>query len=174
MLIDAQNHISKKIKSKLLIVGDGPDIDKYKKMAKKQGDNVIFTGAVPWEEIPYYYASADIFATASVSETQGLTVIEAMAASLPVVCADDSAFKATVVDDLNGKIFKNKREYKKYMVDILTNEDEKKKLSKQARITADSHSLKYYAEKILDVYNCAIKQNAKKSILTKIKEYFKG
>ena len=174
LLIDAQNHISKKMKSKLLIVGDGPDIDKYKKMAKKQGDNVIFTGAVPWEEIPYYYASADIFATASVSETQGLTVIEAMAASLPVICADDSAFKTTVVDDLNGKMFKNKREYKKYMLDILTNEEKLKKLSKQARITADSHSLKYYAEKILDVYNCAIKQNAKKSILTKIKEYFKG
>lgn len=176
LLIEAQSFLAKKTNVKLLIVGNGPDIDNYKKLSKKlkQEENITFVGAVPWEEIPYYYASADIFATPSVTETQGLTVIEAMASSLPVMCAYDSAFENTVVDDLNGKFFKNKKEYKKYMLDILTDEKKLEKMSKQARITADTHSLKYYAEQILDVYKCAIKQTEKKSLIERIKDYFKG
>ena len=65
---------------------------------------------VPWAEIPNYYQLADLFVTASKTETQGLTVIEAMAASKPPICIDDESFNLTVTDDLNGKIFKNKRE----------------------------------------------------------------
>ena len=74
---------SKKIK--LLIVGDGPDLNDNKKYVRdnKLEKQVIFTGKVPWENIPEYYLISDVFATASTSETQGLTVIEAMAASLP-------------------------------------------------------------------------------------------
>ena len=45
---------------------------------------------------------ADVFATASQTETQGLTVIEAMASSLPVVCINDESFNDTVIDGLNG------------------------------------------------------------------------
>ena len=75
-------------------------------------DNVIFTGKVPWNEIPNYYAIADIFTTASKTETQGLTVIEAMAAGLPVVALDDDSFRNVVIDGLTGYLFKNKIWYK--------------------------------------------------------------
>ena len=65
-----------------MIVGDGPDIDKYKKQVSKNklDDYVIFTGRIVYRDVPKYYRLADIFATASTSETQGLTVIEACAA----------------------------------------------------------------------------------------------
>jgi len=46
-------------------------------------------------------------------------------------------------------------------------------MSKQARITADSHSLKYYAEKILDVYNSKIKKEENKNFFEKLKETLK-
>lgn len=146
-------------KAKLLIVGDGPDLNKYKSYVKKQGleKNIIFTGKVPWDSVAEYYLISDVFTTASRTETQGLTVIEAMAASLPVVCIDDESFTNTVIDNLNGKIFKNKRGYKKAIIELYNNPKELKKLSKQARVSAEMHSSKYFVESILDVYKIAIK-----------------
>ncbi len=175
-LIETQANLIKQFKVKLLIVGSGPDLDHFKQMTKKLKieKQVIFTGAVPWEEVPYYYGISDIFATASVTETQGLTVIEAMAAGLPVVCADDEAFRDVVVDGLNGRLFKTKRQYKKCMEEILSNQEMLKSMKKQARITAESHSLKYYAEKILDVYNCAIGTEDKTGMIRKFLDQLKG
>ena len=164
-------------KAKLLIVGDGPDLNKYKDFVKRQGleENIIFTGKVPWENISEYYLIADVFTTASKTETQGLTVIEAMAASLPVVCINDESFTNTVIDNLNGKIFKNKRGYKKAIIELYNDPKELKKLSKQARISAEMHSSKYFVESILDVYKIAIKNKPKTIIplVGKIKNILK-
>ena len=156
--------ISKKIK--LLIIGDGPDLDYYKNYVVKNNidNNVIFTGKVPWEEITSYYIISDVFATASQTETQGLTVIEAMAASLPVVCINDESFVDTVIDDLNGIIFNNRREYKRAISKLYRDRGLLKRLSNQARIAAESHSSKYFAEQILDVYKIAIKNKPKHKI----------
>lgn len=164
-------------KAKLLIVGDGPDLNKYKTFVKKQGleENIIFTGKVPWESIAEYYLIADVFTTASKTETQGLTVIEAMAASLPVVCINDESFTNTVIDNLNGKIFKNKRGYKKAIIELYNDPKELKRLSNQARISAEMHSSKYFVESILDVYKIAIKNKPKTIIplVGKIKNILK-
>ena len=146
-------------KAKLLIVGDGPDLNKYKTFVKKQGleENIIFTGKVPWESIAEYYLISDVFTTASKTETQGLKVIEARAASLSVGGIIDESFTNTVIDNLNGKIFKNKRGYKKAIIELYNDPKELKRLSKQARLSADMHSSKYFVESILDVYKIAIK-----------------
>ena len=160
LLLDGHKEIVDKKKNvNLIIVGDGPDIDKYKEKAKKLGiiDHVIFTGKVPWEEVPLYYHLGKMFATASKSETQGLTVIEAMAASVTPICIDDESFRNTVVDDLNGKIFFTKDEYVKIVLDLIDNPKKLQSLSNQARINAETHSSKFYAEQALVVYNTAIK-----------------
>ncbi len=176
VLLENEVALAKKYHTKLLIVGSGPDLEHFKEMTKKLKieRQVIFTGAVPWEEVPYYYSISDIFATASVTETQGLTVIEAMAAGLPIVCADDEAFRDVVVDGLNGKMFKTKRQYRKCMEQILEDKKILNSMKKQARITAEAHSLKYYAEKILDVYNCAIGSEKKEGIIGKLIHNLKG
>ena len=171
--------ISKKMKVKLLIVGDGPDMGMYKKYVEKKNlsNDVIFTGKVPWENIPDYYLISNVFATASVTETQGLTVIEAMAASLPVVCINDESFTGTVVENLNGKIFENKKGYIKAINTLYDDKDLLKRLSKDARHSAELHSSKYFAEAVLDVYDLAIKHQDKKlsiPLIDKIKGLFKG
>ena len=77
-LLESHEEIIKKHNNaKLLIVGDGPDINKYKELSIKYkiDNNTIFTGKVPWDDMPKYYQIADVFATASRSETQGLTVV---------------------------------------------------------------------------------------------------
>lgn len=169
------NHVKLNKKMKLLIVGNGPDLDHFKNLAKKLKieDRVIFTGAIPHYDIPIYYAISNIFVTASVTETQGLTVIEAMAASVPVVCADDDSFKDAVVDDLNGYFFKNSEEYITAIERIYKDKDKYKMMCNQARVTAESHSLKYYAEKVLDVYERAIESNKPNTLIDKLKNIVK-
>ncbi len=162
VLIDGQKEIIKRYKNvKLMIVGDGPDMEYFKKMVSnyKLENNVIFTGKVPYDDIPIYYGVADVFATASQTETQGLTVIEAMAASLPVLAIDDDSFRLTVVNDLNGYLFKDLKEYIKHVYYLIENPKEYSKIKKQARVSADVHSSKYFAERVLDVYKIAIETN---------------
>lgn len=169
-LIDNQEYFTKKNKNiKLVIVGSGPDYDKYKEKIKKLNleENIILTGKVPYNEIQYYYNLGNVFVTASTTETQGLTVIEAMSASVPVVCIDDESFRNTVVNGLNGYLFKTKEEYIKYIEELISNKTKTKKLANQARISTDQYSSKYYAERVLDVYKKTIKEN-------KVKRTFLG
>ena len=160
-LISAHEYLAKNYKSKLLIVGDGPDLERYKKLAHKLNldEYVIFAGKVPWEDVTLYYQIADVFATASTSETQGLTVIEAMAASLPVVAVNDESFNTVIVDGLNGHLFETKHQYKKYVESFINEPSKLKQFSKQARINADTYSSKYFGERVLDVYKAAIGQD---------------
>ena len=160
-LISAHEYLAKNYKSKLLIVGDGPDLERYKKLAHKLDldEYVIFAGKVPWEDVTLYYQIADVFATASTSETQGLTVIEAMAASLPVVAVNDESFNTVIVDGLNGHLFETKHQYKKYVESFINEPSKLKQFSKQARINADTYSSKYFGERVLDVYKAAIGQD---------------
>ena len=180
LLINAHKELVKKYDANLLIIGDGPDADSFKKLAVKNKveDNVIFTGKVPWEEVGKYYQLADIFATASRTETQGLTVIEAMAASLPVVAVDDESFRNAIIENVNGYLFDTKREYVKRVSDLLDDKKKLKKFSDQARINADSFSSKYFADRVLKVYKLAIKnantKNKDKTIINGFKNVLKG
>ena len=179
VLIEAHQELAREYKAKLLIVGDGPDMDTYKNLVHKLkiDDNVIFTGKVPWTEVTLYYQIADIFATASKSETQGLTVIEAMAASLPVVAVDDESFRNVIIDGLNGHLFDTKKEYRKYVKSFIDEPSKLQQFSKQARINADTYSSKYFAERVLDVYRLAINgetSEEKNSVKNGFKATLKG
>lgn len=70
---------------RLLIVGDGPDLDGCRARA---GDGVIFTGRREGEDLSRLYASADLFVFPSTTDTFGNVMLEAMASALPVIVAD--------------------------------------------------------------------------------------
>ena len=165
-------------KCKLLIIGDGPDVDKLKAQVSdlKLNDNVIFTGKVPWSDVHEYYQLGSIFVSASHTETQGLTLLEAMAAGIPVVALDDEAFKDVVVDDLNGYLFKDEKGYISSIEKLMNDKKKYERMCKQARINGEAHSSKYYAEKVLDVYNMALGDSVsggKKSFSSRMKNVIK-
>ena len=159
---------------KLLIIGDGPDMEQYQKLVLKLKleKNVVLVGKVPYDEMPNYYQLADIFVTASHTETQGLTVIEAMAAGITPVCIQDESFQDAVIDGLNGRFFKNKNEYIKIIKDLNDHPDKLTQFAKQARVNAEAHSSKYYAERVLDVYK--LTQNKKKNFFQNMIENIKN
>lgn len=173
------NLVKKNKNAKLIIVGSGPDLDCLKELSKKLklDDNIIFTGKVPWSEVCLYYNLATVFTTASHTETQGLTVIEAMAASLPVVALDDEAFNTIIINDLNGYLFKDKGEYCSCMEKLMNNKGLCIKMGNQARINSNPYSSRYYAERVLDVYYLALGgrplKKDKKTFFGRFKNVFK-
>ena len=163
-LINVIKELKEKIPNlKLLIIGDGPDKEKYEKVSKELGcgKNIIFTGKVPWEKIPVFYHLGNLFITASKTETQGLTIIEAMAAGLPSLCMEDVAFHTMVFEDLNGKFFETEDECQKVILELYKDKKKLETLSKQAIIQAGHCSTAQYAESVLLVYDHAMKNKSK-------------
>lgn len=97
--------------TKLLIVGGGPYARHLQKKAQNLGlhKSVIFTGLVPDEDLPSYYAAADIFAMPCRTRGRGLDVeglgivfLEASAAGVPVIVGDSGGAPETVQDEVTG------------------------------------------------------------------------
>ena len=98
---------------KFLIVGDGPAKEDLEKQAKKLGIDpyVIFTGMVPPDEVQNYYQLGDVFVSASTSETQGLTYIEAAANGLPLLCRQDDCLADVLQEGENGYEYTSAEEF---------------------------------------------------------------
>ena len=105
-------------KVKLVIAGDGPDVKMLKEHVERLTleDYVIFTGAIAHEDVGNYYKMADLFVSASDTETQGLTYIEALAAGTQCVVYDTDYTEHVFDDEMYGKIFTTKKEM---LADIL-------------------------------------------------------
>ena len=179
-LIETEKMLTEKNKNiKLLIVGDGPDKEKYEQYANslKIANNCLFVGKAKWEEMPYYYQISNVFVTASLTETQGLTVIEAMASSITPVCINDEAFHSMVTDELNGLFFNTKEELANCILKLFKDKKLLHKLNNQARIASEQYSSKFYSERVLEVYKRAIQTKRGENrfgFISKLAKKFKG
>lgn len=88
----------------LVLVGDGPERENLEDRVRDMGlgQRVHFVGKVPYDEVPRYLVMADAFVTASVTEVHPLSVIEAMAAGLPVVGVRSPGVGDMVVHEETG------------------------------------------------------------------------
>jgi len=93
----------------LVIVGDGPDRVFLESLAVDLSiaEEVRFVGMIPRELINDYYRIGDVFTSASNSETQGLTYIEALSNSLPIICRKDDCLDEVINDGINGWQYEN-------------------------------------------------------------------
>ncbi len=137
---------------KLLIVGKGPEEEKLKKKARKTSvtDQINFEGFVDKEKLPEYYSAADLFITASDTETQGLVLTEAMACGTPVLAADAYALPEVVEKGENGDLFTSgdtEELAKKARKMEKTDET-----SKAARKTSEEYSIEKTTDKLEELY----------------------
>ena len=105
IIIDAFKILHDKTsKIKLLVVGAGPDLDGLKAMASRYGinDTVKFAGRVENNIIEHYYHSAQAFVSASLTETQGMTYVEALASGLMVFARYDNVLDDLVIPEKTG------------------------------------------------------------------------
>lgn len=144
-------------KVKLVIAGDGPDVKMLKEHVERLTleDYVIFTGAIPHEDVGNYYKMADLFVSASDTETQGLTYIEALAAGTQCVVYDTDYTEHVFDDEMYGKIFTTKKEM---LADILWYLRQGKIKISQDKLEnkMDQVSAKHFGLEVYDFYQDVI------------------
>lgn len=138
----------------LLIVGDGPARKELEETANELGvnDSVIFTGMVPPEEVHAYYQLGDVFVSASTSETQGLTYVEAAANGLPLLCRKDPCLNGVLVEGCNGWEYEAEEEFCNIISSLLCNPQQCQSAGAQSEHIAASFDKSNFAEKIEDIY----------------------
>lgn len=141
---------------KLVIVGGGPQEKDLQKLAAND-NRIIFTGKIPFENVPSYYHFADAFISASTSETQGMTYIEALASSLAVFGRDDEVVRDIVIPGTNGYIFSSAKELANQLVEFAHLDiGKRKQLSANSVSSIAEYDSDLFVEKVLAVYHDAI------------------
>lgn len=107
---------------RLALIGDGPERENLEKLAEKLEltNEVVFTGKVPNAEIKNYCAAADLFLFSSTSETQGIVLLEAMAAGTPVLAVRATGTEDIVMNGKNGYMTEEREDvFAEKLMDIL-------------------------------------------------------
>ena len=118
-------------KVRLVVAGDGPYLPDLKSQAKKLGiqDKVVFTGMIAPSETALYYKSADFFISASTSETQGLTYLEALASGTPIIAHGNPYLDNVITDQMFGTLYNHDNDLAGAILEAAIATPEKTKLS---------------------------------------------
>lgn len=138
-----------------LIVGDGPVKSDLEGLTKKLNitSSVIFAGEKPWEEIGKYYQLGDVFVSASTTETQGLTFVEAMASKTPVLAKYDTNLDDMLEDKVNGRVFYKDKNLSDILIEILKNKYGTELMVKRAYQDVQSISAVEFGKKVEKIYS---------------------
>ena len=118
-----------------MLVGAGPAVSKVEEIISDSPhkDGSIMFHPVLMENVPQYYAAADLFLSASQSETQGLTYFEALACGLPLLVQEDACLDG-VLNEENGISFHDESSFDLGLTRLLTETDEKRSLRSRAAV----------------------------------------
>ena len=143
---------------KFLIVGDGPAKNDLEKQAKDLGvaEHVIFTGMVPPDQVQNYYQLGDVFVSASTSETQGLTYIEAAANGLPLLCRQDDCLADVLEEGENGYEYTSAQEFLDAIDTMMDDESWREAAARRSEEIAASFDKKAFGEAIENVYESVL------------------
>lgn len=143
--------------ARLIVIGQGPAEMELKDLVERRGikDSVLFTGLIPNDEIigSKLLTRVASFVTASLSENQAMTVIEALCSGAPVLCADVDNMTALVSPE-QGWYFKggNISDLADKMEHVLTHPEEARQKGLEARKSIDKFDGRKVAEEFIKLY----------------------
>jgi 1,2-diacylglycerol 3-alpha-glucosyltransferase len=150
--------IAERPQARLLLVGGGPYRRVMEGLVQRYGlsGKVIFTGVVPHEEIPDYAAAADLFVFTSVTDTQGLVLVEAMAAGVPAV-AVEAPGPIDILAGGGGLLVPAEEDaFVEAVLTLLEDEVRRKEMGQEALRLAQPYAISETTNKMLAVYEEAI------------------
>lgn len=157
---------------KLIVVGSGPAEHDLKDLTQRLGleKQVSFLGKVDSIEIPTIYHMADAFVSASITETQGLTFIEAMASGLVVFARFDEAISDIVIEGQTGCFFTNEESLASVIIDYFK-QDVNKQIEMQKNVKAKvvMYDKRTFADRMIEAYKLAQKIHTSTYRIDKIK-----
>ncbi len=139
----------------LLVVGDGPYRSNLEHYARKMNiaEQVIFTGMIEPGEVADYYKLGDVFVSASNSEAQGLTYMEALAVGVPALCKKDPCLHNVIVDGLNGWQYSSYEQFSERLNAMLYQDKLYERLCENAHTgIVQEYSSAAFASKISQIY----------------------
>lgn len=149
---------------RLALVGDGPYRSRLCRLAEEMGirEDIAFVGAVPNEKVKNYCKAADLFLFSSLSETQGIVLLEAMAAATPVLAVRASGVRDVVVNGRNGYMTDvSEIEYENKLEELL--KQDRSYLERGALETAEKYEMREIAKWAAVYYNIAIRNHDRNS-----------
>lgn len=121
---------------------------------KGLSERVIFTGMIDPSRVAAYYQMGDAFVSASISETQGLTYMEALAAGLPLICRKDECLRGVVADGINGWQYTDAETFDSAVRELFGMTDEKRGLMrKNALLSSLYFSSETFAKRMEEIYS---------------------
>lgn len=146
--------LHKNSKMTLLIVGDGPARKDLEVLSAELGlgGHVKFTGMVPPSEVQDYYQLADVFASASISETQGLTYLEAEANGLPLLCRQDSCLSGILLEGENGYSYTEQGDFCEKLSRILNDKLWHQSAGRRSEEISEQYGTAAFASNVAGVY----------------------
>jgi Glycosyltransferase len=147
----------------LMIVGEGPDRPALEKRTAKLGigDMVTFTGLVQHADVPVHLVACDVYVTASLSDTNSISMLEGMATGLPTLQRYDEMNLDQIQPGINGHMFSTAEEFGQQLKEIASHSPEElaeiKKKARQSVVTRGATDLAAY---MLQVYQLAKKEQA--------------
>lgn len=149
-------HLLQRQDIQLAIVGSGRDLGGLQALARQLQlrDRVVFTGYVPFEDLPPLINSIDIFAMPSEAELQSIATLEAMATGRPVLAADARALPELVESGVNGYLFRagDPEDAARRMAQLVTERDRWGEMGHAGLRKAQQHALPRTIERYADLY----------------------
>ena len=156
-LLDAYSRIKWDLPNiRLLVVGPGsPDNESHGILSARALRDVEFIGPVSAEDLPRYYATADIFCSpATGAESFGIVLLEAMAAGKPVVVSDIEGYANIVTDQRQGILFppKNSEALADALVRLIKDPSLRQRMGAEGRLTVEQYRWPEIARRVEEYY----------------------
>ncbi|NOX62461.1 MAG: glycosyltransferase family 4 protein [Chloroflexi bacterium] len=139
----------------LKVVGGGPELGALGKYAESLGvaARVNFLGPVPFDQVPRELLTSDIFVFASTTETQGLVVLEAMAAGLPLVLVNSVALLESARPGVDCLVsVEDEIEFAENILLLVRNPGRARAMGRAARANAERFSVPVLTQRLLGIY----------------------
>jgi 1,2-diacylglycerol 3-alpha-glucosyltransferase len=151
--------------ARLVLLGEGPAEDELREMTQRMGldGRVILAGSVPHADVPHYATAADLFVFASVTETQGLVLMEAMAAGTPVV-AVEAPGSVDMLAQGGGVLVKPREDdFSDAVLRLLADKSDLQQMGERAAQAVQRYAVPSVTDRLLEVYEAAVAAGPRRS-----------
>ena len=155
-LLGAYKEVKRKLPdSRLIVVGPG-ERREYEGLVKKMNlEDVTFVGYVSYEDLPRYYKTADVFcAPATGGESFGIVLLEAMAASRPIVASANEGYASVMSHGVEGLLVppRDENALASALITVLGDESLRQEMGARGRLNAEKYSWQNIAQRVMDYY----------------------
>lgn len=168
-LFDVVKNLGRDTSVDLVVVGDGPARESISQQVATLGlsDHVHFVGKKSFEEVVRWYCVSDVFCFPSTSETQGLVVVEAMAAGLPVVALSSPSSREIIEDGWDGVLTRESAgEFADEVRKLIRDEAWYRSVSARGKDKAEQFSIDSLTDRLVAVYQSAIDEKRRDRFAT--------